>query len=178
MVKDSKRFADSGGWGWGAFEYDAASDTFRSADTTDSPPQEHDAKCGFSCHTIVKNRDSRSTERGEFRIARANRVDLSALRMSPLRGEPECAGRPARHRRPPLWLAPSRTRESLLLTAKCLNFAHRQRNGFQRARSPTSRGTGPAGRTLGGLYLNPHALDEPARSGEIAGSPSRPDHGS
>jgi hypothetical protein len=23
MVKDSKRFADSGGWGWGAFEYDA-----------------------------------------------------------------------------------------------------------------------------------------------------------
>jgi hypothetical protein len=30
MVKDSKRFADSG-WGWGAFEYDAASDTFRPA---------------------------------------------------------------------------------------------------------------------------------------------------
>ena len=29
MVKDSKRFADSGGWGYGAFEYDAASDTFR-----------------------------------------------------------------------------------------------------------------------------------------------------
>jgi hypothetical protein len=28
MVKDSKRFADSGGWGYGAFEYDAASDTF------------------------------------------------------------------------------------------------------------------------------------------------------
>ena len=25
MVKDSKRFADSGGWGWGAFKYDAAS---------------------------------------------------------------------------------------------------------------------------------------------------------
>ena len=29
MEKDSKRFADSGGWGWAAFEYDAASDTFR-----------------------------------------------------------------------------------------------------------------------------------------------------
>jgi hypothetical protein len=28
MEKDSKRFADSGGWGWAAFEYDAASDTF------------------------------------------------------------------------------------------------------------------------------------------------------
>ena len=26
MVKDSKRFADSGGWGWAEFEYDAASD--------------------------------------------------------------------------------------------------------------------------------------------------------
>jgi Cytochrome P460 len=25
MVKDSTRFADSGGWGWAAFEYDAAS---------------------------------------------------------------------------------------------------------------------------------------------------------
>jgi len=57
MVKDSKRFADSGGWGFGAFEYDVASDTFRPGTTTDSPPQEHDAKCGFACHTVVKNRD-------------------------------------------------------------------------------------------------------------------------
>jgi Cytochrome P460 len=57
MVKDSKRFADSGGWGWGAFEYDPASDTFRPGNTKDSPPQEHDAKCGFACHTIVKTRD-------------------------------------------------------------------------------------------------------------------------
>jgi len=57
MVKDSKRFADSGGWGWAAFEYDAASDTFRPGDTSDSPPQEHDAKCGFACHTIVAAKD-------------------------------------------------------------------------------------------------------------------------
>jgi Cytochrome P460 len=28
MEKDSKRFADSGGWGWAVFKYDAASDTF------------------------------------------------------------------------------------------------------------------------------------------------------
>jgi len=28
MVKDSKRFADSGGWGWAVFDDDAASDTF------------------------------------------------------------------------------------------------------------------------------------------------------
>jgi hypothetical protein len=57
MVKDSKRFADSGGWGWGAFEYDAASDTFRIANSTDNPPQANDAKCGLACHTIVKSRD-------------------------------------------------------------------------------------------------------------------------
>ena len=57
MVKDSKRFADSGGWGWAAFEYDAASDTFRPGDTSDTPPQEHDAKCGFACHSIVETKD-------------------------------------------------------------------------------------------------------------------------
>ena len=64
MVKDSKRFADSGGWGWGAFEYDATSDTFRPADLTDKPPQANDAKCGFACHTGVKSRDYVFTEYG------------------------------------------------------------------------------------------------------------------
>ncbi len=57
MVKDSKRFPDSGGWGWGVFEYDAASDTFRPGTLADMPPQGNDAKCGFACHTIVKTRD-------------------------------------------------------------------------------------------------------------------------
>jgi hypothetical protein len=57
MVKDSKRFADSGGWGWAAFEYDPASDTFRPATQADKPPQGNDAKCGFACHTGVKTRD-------------------------------------------------------------------------------------------------------------------------
>jgi len=57
MVKDSKRFPDSGGWGWAQFDYDAASETFRPADTSSTPPQEHDAKCGFACHTIVANKD-------------------------------------------------------------------------------------------------------------------------
>jgi hypothetical protein len=64
MVKDSKRFADSGGWGWGAFEYDAASDTFSPATEAATPPQGHDAKCGFACHTLVKNRDYVFTEYG------------------------------------------------------------------------------------------------------------------
>jgi hypothetical protein len=62
MVKDSKRFADSGGWGWAAFEYNAASDTFSPATESASPPQGHDAKCGFACHTLVKNRDYVFTE--------------------------------------------------------------------------------------------------------------------
>lgn len=57
MQRDSKRFADSGGWGWAAFNYDAASDTFTPATLTDQPPQGHDAKCGFACHTIVKAKD-------------------------------------------------------------------------------------------------------------------------
>jgi hypothetical protein len=57
MVKDSKRFADSGGWGYAVFEYDAATDTFRPGDLTDMPPQAHDAKCGFACHTLVAAKD-------------------------------------------------------------------------------------------------------------------------
>jgi Cytochrome P460 len=65
MVKDSRRFADSGGWGWGAFDYDAASDTFKPATVADDPPQENDAKCGFACHTVVQNRDYVFTEYGK-----------------------------------------------------------------------------------------------------------------
>jgi hypothetical protein len=57
MVKDSNRFADSGGWGWAVFEYEAASRTFRPGTSADAPPQGNDAKCGFACHTIVKTRD-------------------------------------------------------------------------------------------------------------------------
>jgi len=57
MVKDSKRFADSGGWGYGVFEYDSASGTFRPGTQADKPPQANDARCGFACHTAVKARD-------------------------------------------------------------------------------------------------------------------------
>ncbi|MEA3178356.1 MAG: hypothetical protein QOI59_1879 [Gammaproteobacteria bacterium] len=62
MVKDSKRFADSAGWGYGAFKYDTATDTFTPATTADQPPQGNDAKCGFGCHTIVKDHDYVFTE--------------------------------------------------------------------------------------------------------------------
>jgi hypothetical protein len=53
MVKDSKRFADGGGWGYAQFDYDAASDTF----TPNTSLQGNDAKCGVACHTIVKAKD-------------------------------------------------------------------------------------------------------------------------
>ena len=57
MVKDSKRFADSAGWGYGVFEIDPASGNFRLGNLSDKPPQGSDAKCGFTCHTKVKTQD-------------------------------------------------------------------------------------------------------------------------
>jgi Cytochrome P460 len=64
MVKDSRRFADSGGWGYAVFEYDTASNTFRPGTTADNPPQGNDARCGFACHTIAKTRDYVFTDYG------------------------------------------------------------------------------------------------------------------
>ena len=65
MVKDSKRFADSGGWGYAVFDYDTASDTFTPGTLEGTPPQGNDAKCGFACHTIVKTRDYVFTNYGK-----------------------------------------------------------------------------------------------------------------
>ncbi len=65
MVKNSKRFADSGGWGWAVFKYDTTSGTFSPGTTADEPPQANDAKCGFSCHTTVKTRDYVFTDYGK-----------------------------------------------------------------------------------------------------------------
>ena len=64
MEKDSKRFADSGGWGWAVFTYDAAANTFAPGTLANQPPQGNDAKCGFACHTIVEGRDFVFTEYG------------------------------------------------------------------------------------------------------------------
>jgi hypothetical protein len=50
------------GWGWAAFKYDAASDTFTPAILADQPPQSNDAKCGLACHTIAKTRDDVFTD--------------------------------------------------------------------------------------------------------------------
>lgn len=57
MLKDAKRFGDSNGWGYAAFQYDAASDSFHPSDEHDSPPQAHDAKCGAACHTAARQND-------------------------------------------------------------------------------------------------------------------------
>jgi hypothetical protein len=64
IEKDSKRFpdADSGGWGYAAFNYNTASDTFTPATENDTPPQANDAKCGVACHTIAQAKDHIFTE--------------------------------------------------------------------------------------------------------------------
>src|SRR3982751_5933538 len=45
MVKDSVRFANSGGWGYAVFDYDAASDAFKPGTLSGMPPQGNDARC-------------------------------------------------------------------------------------------------------------------------------------
>lgn len=59
IVKDSKRFTDpeSGGWGYAAFNYDTASNTFTPGTEKDPAPQGADAKCGVACHTLARTKD-------------------------------------------------------------------------------------------------------------------------
>jgi hypothetical protein len=49
IEKDSKRFPDTHGWAYGAFNFDAARKTFAA--------QGSDAKCGYACHTRVASQD-------------------------------------------------------------------------------------------------------------------------
>ena len=56
MVKDSRRFTDSGGWGYAVFRYDAATGTFAPGTSEDAPATANH-KCGLACHTIVKTSD-------------------------------------------------------------------------------------------------------------------------
>lgn len=57
IVKDSKKFSDSHGWGYAMFDYDAASGTFAPATLSSKPPVGHDAKCGAACHTLAASKD-------------------------------------------------------------------------------------------------------------------------
>ena len=49
MQKDSKRFADSGGWGYAVFNYDPATGKFT--------PTADPTNCGNACHLAVKHKD-------------------------------------------------------------------------------------------------------------------------
>jgi len=49
IARDSKRFPDTGGWGYAQFNHDAASDTFT--------PEGSGTDCGYACHTIVTAKD-------------------------------------------------------------------------------------------------------------------------
>jgi hypothetical protein len=53
IIKDSKRFPDTHGWGYAMFDYNAASGTFSPATMASHPPVGHDAKCGAACHEIA-----------------------------------------------------------------------------------------------------------------------------
>jgi len=49
MVKDSKRFVDTGGWGFAKFTYKRESNTLK--------PEGTGTACGYACHLAVKGRD-------------------------------------------------------------------------------------------------------------------------
>jgi Cytochrome P460 len=50
MEKDSKRFPQTGGWGYAQFDYDPASATF-------TPDKAGTPNCGQVCHVAVKSKD-------------------------------------------------------------------------------------------------------------------------
>lgn len=50
MEKDSKRFPETGGWGYAQFDYDPASATF-------TPDKAGTPTCGQACHVAVKAKD-------------------------------------------------------------------------------------------------------------------------
>jgi len=57
MVRDSKRFADSGNWGYAQFDWAADPGAFK--------PSVSGTGCGFGCHTIVAKKDYVFTDYGK-----------------------------------------------------------------------------------------------------------------
>jgi Cytochrome P460 len=57
MVRDSKRFAQSGNWGYAQFDWTADSGTFK--------PSVSGTGCGFGCHTLVAKKDYVFTAYGQ-----------------------------------------------------------------------------------------------------------------
>jgi mono/diheme cytochrome c family protein len=62
IVKNSKRFASTHGWGYAMFDYDAASGTLAPATLSSHPPVGHDAKCGAACHELAASKNYIFTE--------------------------------------------------------------------------------------------------------------------
>jgi mono/diheme cytochrome c family protein len=62
IVKDSKRFSTTHGWGYAMFDYDAASGTLAPATLASHPPVGHDAKCGAACHELAASKNYIFTE--------------------------------------------------------------------------------------------------------------------
>ena len=50
IEKDAKRFPDTKGWAYAAFDYNPASDSYK-------PDPTGTVNCGFACHTIVASKD-------------------------------------------------------------------------------------------------------------------------
>jgi hypothetical protein len=61
IMKDSRRFPDTGGWGYAEFDWNPASDTF----TPNTSLQGNDAKCGFACHQLAAAKDYIFTSYGK-----------------------------------------------------------------------------------------------------------------
>ena len=76
MVKDSKRFADGGGWGYAVFDYNAVSDTFTPGTTAGTPPQGNDAKCGV--RVPHGSEDERLRVHGVRKTVNCGRFEFSA----------------------------------------------------------------------------------------------------
>jgi hypothetical protein len=57
IIKDSKKFSDTHGWGYAMFDYNTASATFAPATKASKPPVNNDAKCGAACHTMAASTD-------------------------------------------------------------------------------------------------------------------------
>ncbi len=57
IEKDSGKFADTHGWGYAMFDYNAAAGTFAPATSASKPPVNNDAKCGAACHTLAASKD-------------------------------------------------------------------------------------------------------------------------
>jgi hypothetical protein len=56
MVKDSRRFSATAGWGYAQFNYDATSGSFQ--------PDGRGTDCGAACHKLVAAKDSVFTTYG------------------------------------------------------------------------------------------------------------------